>query len=457
MGERSLYYSWIMNLLKIAILTSSFDVFLTIHFGFNLRISDFILVLLIFSTLLFSAGQYEMQSIDLILLSWLLLDLLFIPNTPFLMTRSIAYGFYASLYVLFIVFFRGFLRQRFTSLDIKNSLVYQLYRFYLLTFMIIAFYGIIQFLASYAGISLTYRPHSLLGLHRINGFTYEPSYYSTYLLIGFINFCYLFEKRAVINQNAFLSKKYIKTGVILTGIAMLLSFSRMAILIFLIYFFCRYMIFLKENFRKRSLISSCLLFLQTLIIIFTLFYVGKNILESEQVNQWGVGWLNVSTSISRWQSWLDTLSVFYQHPLIGVSLGGIAAHIAVMHGVALGNNSEARYFLGMNFFTEILTGTGVIGFALWICFWIKYYRYHLGLLKDKHESIEAVWLKANLWSMSCLILILQLNQNILRNYFWVHVLITLLVCDYLSWRKVQKNSMSDQGLCEENLKEMAVG
>jgi len=57
--------------------------------------------------------------------------------------------------------------------------------------------GLVQWILQFFGILFYLTQYN--SMHRINGFSYEPSYYASYMLIGWIIYAYLYEKGNYIN------------------------------------------------------------------------------------------------------------------------------------------------------------------------------------------------------------------------------------------------------------------
>lgn len=169
----------------IILLTSSFDIFAVFEVaGMTFRISQ-IFALLGFFLLLFK-GKISMPIGYQSLFIWILLQAIFVvrsPNIPI----AVGYLFWLILDVLLIIFFQNSFQSK--------SKVDRLLRLYIFSFVVIAMLGLLQWALSILGINfyLTQATFNGTRIPRLNGFTYEPSYYSTYLLPGWIIIMYLME------------------------------------------------------------------------------------------------------------------------------------------------------------------------------------------------------------------------------------------------------------------------
>jgi hypothetical protein len=128
----------------------------------------------------------------------------------------------------------------------------------------------------------------------------------------------------------------------------------------------------------------------------------------------------------------ETLQVFAQHPFIGQSLGGVSSAIAELNGESVHSFEESKAFEGMSVFAEALTASGVFGFIPFVYFVVVTARQPLRLA-DRSSYFNAVILRGLVRSLIFAWAILQVNQNILRPYLWVHL--ALLATVYASARR----------------------
>ena len=166
-----------------AAFTSSFDIFLVFNFGFNFRATQLFLIIPIFISVMISIGYKTTWPLGFSwLVLWTFFIILFIPNTNYL-TKSIGYAAWLIFDVLII----------YACCQIYSSIprVLILLKWYVYTFLFVALFGILQFISPIFGfgnallIKTWWIPDVL---PRVNGFSYEPSFYATYLLIGWV-FC----------------------------------------------------------------------------------------------------------------------------------------------------------------------------------------------------------------------------------------------------------------------------
>jgi hypothetical protein len=129
----------------------------------------------------------------------------------------------------------------------------------------------------------------------------------------------------------------------------------------------------------------------------------------------------------------ETLQVFGQHPFIGQSLGGVSSAIADLNGETIHSFEESKAFEGMSVFAEALTASGMFGFIPFVCFVVITIRKPLWLA-DRIPLFYSVILRGLVRSLIFTWAILQVNQNILRPYLWVHL--AMLATVYASARRI---------------------
>ena len=76
--------------------------------------------------------------------------------------------------------------------------------------------------------------------------------------------------------------------------------------------------------------------------------------------------------IERAAAFQDTVTTFYQHPLVGSSLGGVSSRIAELHSEKVTSFEASNQFYPINVFAEVLAASGVVGVIpfVWFLHWI---------------------------------------------------------------------------------------
>lgn len=419
-------------LLSISLFTASFDLFLDIHIGgFTVRLTQAAMIAFMGLTLMGSLlrGKATLPLGFKPLLLWTLFLILFIPNTTYIL-RNILYTFWLFFSILGI----------YTVVQFINSVdrLRLALRIYVASFVFVASFGLIQWAVGFLGISLLTMQWYFPGrMARINGFCYEPSFFVFYLIQGFILVAYLREKRSTLfSKKAFSLCHY----AILTAI--ILSTARSGWLICALWYSRPGLFFLGHLFKgqfhllyfKKSLIRVLPPLLGIILIAFILVYYFSITVFISGLGLFGLG--GSHSSLTRWNDFLDLVTVFEQSPLIGYGLGGVNAAVGKLHGVLVETYEEAKSFEGVGVFAQILAASGLIGFIPFALYVYQLIQKPLKLLK----SLDDPELKKIVMGMTVALvfalIVLQSGQNILRPYLWYHI--ALLSASYAVARRTQK-------------------
>lgn len=407
----SLISNKIINIfLILCFFTVSFDIFLIFDFGPNLRIFQLLSFFIIFIS--FFIGLYKPYIIPLgfiPLLIWTIFIFAFIPNSGFL-PKGIGYAFWLLLNIMFV----------FSMVQIINSKNFNhLFFWYLTSFFFVSLFGLIQFIAGFLGFGdlfliKTWWYHGIIP--RINGFSYEPSFYSTYLITGwFILACLKNNKIPIFNS------KFINIYYYVISISIILSGSRLGLLVILIWyaripFIILYrLVFLKKIYLKNFYFGLFVIVIIS-IVLFTIFFNNNfSILTS------GLNYADNYQSITiRLKSFIDTLTIFYNSPFIGYSLGGISSAIAELNGLNVDSFASAK-IEGNCVLAEVLAASGIFGFFPFLFFiWMIFYKPFIVTKNIISEDFSQILLYVTCGTI-IQFLMLQANQNILRPYLWLNI------------------------------------
>ena len=408
---------WIKWLLVLAILTSSFDIFLNVRIGFNFRFTQICIILSI-ALFAFTKKGFRFQKplgIEY-LLAWFFFIALFVPNGVF--TRNAGYAVWLLFNILAVILFVQ-------CINTPQRLIW-LYKTYVLSFVAVSLFGIFQFVAPLLGLGAPlveqWWVHGLVA--RANGFSYEPSYFATYLLMGWVITAYHLYNNA---QEQRPPIPYLTLSHIIITTAILLSTSRMGIVILALWYTqypVKFAVRLTKLRIKKKLfgINIGLLLLAGLLVLIIANINFEIILML--VNGTGLfGTATHSTTTGRIPTFVEVLEVFAKSPFIGYSLGGIASALAEHRNVAVSDLADLKQHEGMNVFAETLAASGVIGFIPFLAYIGSLFYRPLRLMPKITNPIFANMLKALVIALLFELVILQLNQNILRPYLWVHIAI----------------------------------
>ncbi|NPV02210.1 MAG: O-antigen ligase family protein [Brevinematales bacterium] len=349
---------------------------------------------------------------------WTALILAFIPNTP-LVIRNVGYAGWLLLNVMIVFFMVTFITK-----DNKEDII----RLYTLSFFILAIIGLIQYITPQIGLPPIFVSQWWVRdiLPRVHAFTYEPSYYATYLFLGIPLTMILL----ALGKLAGLPKWLFYTMIATEVIAFSLCFSRVSVVLFLI-FLVGYLIYIlaRQIKEKKFNPHMTLSFLVPLIVLgATLLFMDirlKQVKEGVDSSFFlqNTGWDEEDiTQGNSFKSRLDgmrkTFDVFLQNPVIGVSLGGIAPWIAKTQVSNISSNAQVKASEGNNVLLEILAASGVAGFILFCAYMIMISRY---ILKKNPPSGDKDYYSGLFVGFILAFIMMIENQNILRPYIWAHI------------------------------------
>lgn len=400
-------------MIYLSILTTSFDIFLAVQLGGTVRFCQIILIIpyayFIIKTVL--NKKLIIPSYIKWLLIWSVFMLVFLINTDH-MERTVGYYLWLmfnimNIFVLVNLFFE------------KNRLT-NLICFYGISFVLVALFGLFQFVSapflklSTPLVSQWWIPGILA---RINGFSYEPSYFATYELIGWTFFFFLIR----LHNDTLYSKKVRNISFIILTLAILFSSSRMGIAMVIAISTLSYVnnaLLFFVNFRKGKIYFSFILktiFAVSFIVALFAYVANSGMLDEYDFLLSGTGINGASSHSVDARSSLaeETFNIFLENPFIGVSLGGIPEHIAALMNMNVGD----KQFEGSVVFLEVLAASGIFGIIPFLIYFIKVifsgYRVFYGRKNTVGLSL--------MYALIAELIILQFNQNILRPYFWMHI------------------------------------
>jgi hypothetical protein len=413
--------------LFLIFLTASFDVFLNLKIsGFSIRICNLFMVFfsaVVFITATFSGKQLNLKLIGFwSFLVWFIFLSFFVQNS-ILIQRGVGYHLWLVIFFAFILAM---------SLYVKSFEHFErILILYLRSFTLIAVLALFQFVFALFGLNAMVSYFFQSGIPRIHGLSYEPSYFSTYLIVPWtFHFLLYFSKNEILKKK---TKNNISLLILTTVI--LLSFSRMGILLAgLIVGYKSLTVILKSIVLKKIRISeltfiTIVSFAVAGILTIAVIYSKKFISIFE-----GLPFFSKyahSASI-RLDDFMNTWHVFEQSPWAGYSLGGIAPAIAQMKGYGSLTQDVVKNTEGMCVLVEVLAASGIIGFLFFTLFLGKVLLSSKQLTRlnnQTHNSRISLYLNGHRLLIAALIaqlILLCMNQNILRNYLWIHIAIVNL-------------------------------
>lgn len=438
-----------MNLLALAaavvFFTSSFDIFLVLNIGPNIRIAQlFTLVLLAAALLTRKLGRtMEVPLGAPFLIAWLGIQLAFVPVAEF-WQKSMAYCVWLALNI----------GLAFAMVNLFSASVVRLQamlKLYLGSFVFVGCFGILQFVLPIAGgqgvlVEQWWLPGRV---PRVNGFSYEPSYFATYIIMGLV--CLGSLRRS--KESEFRSWGWTLAYLLLL-LAMILCSSRMGLVFVLIELAIAPLTRIGRIVRNPRLVLgfhvSGWKILAAAILIWTSYAAVAGIVrwfrDDRQTAAFllkGTGLLGTAAhSVDEREDRLDgTLKTISDHPWMGQSLGGITESIAGYIGVRPQNFEEAKVYEGQSVFAEVLASSGLPGAIPFFCFLVVSIVAPWRLAR-RTPSLNGAWLRALVQALVFEWAILQFNANILRLYLWVHIAVLATV--YAAVRR-QHGEPADSG------------
>lgn len=385
------------------ILLASFDIFMIFDVGsYSIRIAQIILcfAIVLYFARLFKSGRFYLPIGFKSLFCWVILQAAFVLHAPNF-KNAVFYFCWLLLDVFIILVVQDFFRSK---EDVERLLKIYIKSFYLLSWV-----GLIQMVLGLFGISFFVAQWWSVGIPRLNGFSYEPSYYSTYLLPGWVFVMYQLE-----NGSSIFSSKTLKRYMIVISLALLLSTSRMGWVCMALWILFRVFSFaynLSVGHLKKKKVQFLFLSLLFLAIGGGFFVVvTKRIDLTFLLNGLGLLGTSAHSRDGRIFSMMRAVMVFLKSPFIGYSLGGVDPAVAQAYNVHFYNGITSCVWV------EVLVASGVIGIVffirwMWQLMVVSMRRAAKGFLEQE--------VKALFWAVVFECIILTFNQNVLRIYFWV--------------------------------------
>ncbi|MBV8552231.1 MAG: hypothetical protein JOY54_13085 [Acidobacteriaceae bacterium] len=418
-----------MTLAVLVMLTSSFDICLVIQAGGNYRFCQLLVPFLLALALLHCRVGGRIPTLGTGALTiWLMILTFFIP-VPEFWPKSFGYCLWLALSVALMFSFVQLFAENGRSLD-------ALVRWYAYSFAFIALFGIVQFSLPLFGYDSPFVTEWWIRgqLPRANGFSYEPSYFATYLLIGFV-----FVRSLRHARSNLLPARLLSVICWSTAVAIVLSSSRMGILFLFVdvlsYQIVPWVRLCKDLLRMRLVPRTMRAVIPSMVsigIFGGILMIAAEAMRSNPtlvlmfLNGTGVSDTAAHSVVQRQNAFMDTLTVFARQPFIGQSLGGVSSAIAMLHGATVHSFEDSKPFEGMSVFAEVLAASGIVGIIPFLWFLVVTVRRPLKLANFAGAHY-AVLLRALVRSLLFAWAILQFNQNILRPYVWVHLAILAAV------------------------------
>lgn len=351
--------------------------------------------------------------------------------------RSAAYAFWTLTDALIIATFAQFFS---TQQDFRALL-----RLYVLSFILLSLFGLLQFGLSLFGRDLLVTEWWIPGrLARINGLSYEPSYYATYLIPGWVLSLYLLEK-----NNTVVSMRLIKACAWLTTVVLIACTSRTGWIMMFTWLAFRGSLFVwRTSLRGRiSTVVAGRVGLGVAVCIVLTLALGKTVIDHADDLAFlgaGIGLFGQASHSSddRTNAFLWTWNVFLQHPILGTGIGAVPVEVAAQRGAVILSLEDAKDNEGFSLVIEILASTGLIGGALLGMFWYSALREFRAICRRVSESDRHA-LMGVFWALAWLLFAMFFNQNFLRLYIFVDI--AVFVSGLVAFRRYAYSPTTPQG------------
>jgi len=437
--------NWVISyliyfLFFLAFTLAPIDIALNIKIsGFNLRSGLLAMVILtaLLGTVIAKDIILKKQKLTLPLYLILILvvaviNLLFVPNSVYI-PRGLVYALTLLLFVFLISF----------SVNTREYIsIEKIVDIYVLSFLLHTLLGAVQFILFY-GFDINF---FMTQPGRINGLTYEPSYYVTYLVPGAILITLmallLNEKRGRMIFYSLTASLMLLVLIFSTSKLGIVESVTVILLAILVGVFLKLFKVLKEVNLKRNVSY----FVAFTVFFAAIFYVSGNI--GSIVNflfpgkgEERISYLEKTEKVLasskeasfdiRLSQFKETLGIALENLLLGKSLGGVAPYRALKHGMNPKNNDDVKQFEGMNIFAEMLAGFGIIGFLLMLGFiiLISYDGVRLGIKALASNYKVSIILIGLVLGFLLELFFLMFNQNVLRLYLWNHITLLALAIE----------------------------
>lgn len=408
----------------IALLFASGDVWPVLKLGFTFRLAQFVIILATLIVVLLPEVRLRVTPG----LKWMFGFTLWIVLTlPFslLFQRSVAYVVWTISDFLIVATFV----QYFGEPGRAETLV----KWYSVSFIAVSLFGVMQLVLGVMGHSLLVRQWWIYGvLPRVNGISYEPSYYSTYLIAGWV-----FALRLLESDVPVPSRRVQWLCAISSTIGLIICGSRMGWLMMALWGAYRVIVAVAGPLSRGS-VKRCWLRRIPIVIVAAVLasvavvhYASAEAAELDKISFLlrGLDLVDNSSKSSkpREDEFLWTLAAFVEHPIAGTGIGALPVDIAPHEGAAVHTVRQAKEHEGMSIIPEIFASTGLVGGVLMLGFTAAVVRrYKLAnamAIRWQRELMRAV-----AWGLIWMLLTLQMNQNFLRIYIYVDLAVLLSCC-----------------------------
>lgn len=423
------------SILLLIIVFISSDIFLVIELsGATIRLSYilfFILFIFLLLYFIFSKRCVLPNDYSYIPLIFFCYISFFSSLSSLFQLKSLIYSFWTVFNLFIIVYLLWFTRNSF------NNFLW-LIKIYFYSYFVISIIGLYQILLPLLIGNKTpfvmqwWKEYSLA---RINGFSFEPSYFATYMLMGaFLWFILWLYNSSFVNYKAII--------VISVCIVVFLSSSRIGWIGLVLIILYGLMETIKHFSIYKRLSKQYVRFLVALLVIVLFVIISVlTIINNKDTFKFifqGTGLFDTSDASStiRFERALKTFQVFIDKPMnifLGVGPGGVGAYMVnypEKFQIFASNFERLWATEPSNITLELLASVGIIGFIIFVWFIFSIFKRLWKLQRsDFLDSNYRTICLALFWGLVIELFILQFNQNYLRPYLWLHIGICIVAAN----------------------------
>ena len=426
----------------LVFMTMSFDTLLVLKAGGNLRFAQIMIVLLIVAAMarilqqkviLWPRGATALVWFCVVHLILLVLStqLFFSVELYFLLLLSMLCGL--SLVQLY---------------GQADSLV-PFMRAYLYSYVFVALFGLVQFISPplHLGQPLVVQWIKHGVIPRISGFSFEPSYFGTFMIMGWIAVVDLRHTKAKLTAG----RRWYWIAWLLT-IVLICSTSKTAWLGMILEGLTRLAPLVWKTLRGQvvrlrvgSLVAPLPrlravaavglgLVLSVAILSALSRVVDLNVfLAGSGLN--GTAAHSVNDRANRTK---HTFAVWLQSPWVGYSFGGVSEAVALYEGHTVLNQSDLKAYQGAPVVLDVLAASGLTGIAPLVWFFAVITFGETKLIREHWSDDRARWLHALIRALAFEGFVLLSDQYLFRVYLWVHIAVMMVVGYHLRYSTAKR-------------------
>lgn len=304
-------------------------------------------------------------------------------------------------------------------------------RLYFLSFACVGVHALLQFLLSFVGVTeffVTQRA-GISSIARGQSWSYEPSYYALFAtpFVAFLNARYLLSKKGLSLWKVFLS-----------NVLLLISTSTGGFFSYFVFFaaclFLSLWTFVKSSFPMLR-VKAGKFFIGFILLFCSAGFLVIEIFLHTFYKFFYIGFLAHGSFMERWDKIVDGWKLFCTSPLFGVGLRGFEeygfrqAHFGHADAPIYGAVNAREMFFAYtpsNVLMEMLTSLGFYGLCAFVLLGCVVWQMFHAAIQDRRLGIhERGKLLSFLISIIVMLVCLQFNQELFRNYIWAHMGISI--------------------------------